>query len=150
MNRRLVLALFCFVAYYFTQEGDLFSQESWLSGDFLFFMGLGILALSVGLMFILFLETKLEKDELLLDGLWTARRVKIKIKDMAAVKKAPYSRFYLNRPVYNLHRKGKIKFYCHGRNAVRITLKDGTPLIIGTQKPDELYQALFQAIQSKG
>jgi predicted DNA-binding transcriptional regulator len=41
-----------------------------------------------------------------------------------------------------LHRRGIIKFYTRGDWAVKLTDKDGLSYIIGTQKPDELLQAI--------
>ena len=60
--RRIILALFFFVCYYF-------SQENHKSADILFYLGIGILLLSAFLMYVLHLETKLQNGSLIFDGL---------------------------------------------------------------------------------
>ena len=52
-----------------------------------------------------------KESSLILDGLWTARKVKIDLSSIKDVSKVKYSRFFFNRAVYNLHLKGAIHFF---------------------------------------
>jgi hypothetical protein len=129
--RRMVLALFCFIAYYWTEERE-------QNGDLLFLLGISIIVISVVLLFILHLHTRLYEDYLMLDGLWTTKKVKIDLRNMVSVEKVKLNASMINNPVYNLHYKGTIRFFTGGREAVKLTDKDGLIYLIGTQKADEL------------
>jgi len=129
--RRMVLALFCFIAYYWTEERE-------QNGDLLFLLGVIIIVISVVLLFILHLHTRLYSDHLMLDGLWTTKKVKIDLRNMTGVEKTVLTGSMLNNPVYNLHHKGTIRFFSGGKEAVKLTDKDGLIYLIGTHKADEL------------
>ena len=101
-------------------------------------MGMTILVISVILIFILHFETKVSNGSIILDGLWTARKVKIDINSLTSAKKVKYSKYLLNRSVYNLHIKGSIRFFTRGNDAVELTDKDGLIYLIGSQKSEEL------------
>ncbi len=150
--RRIILALFCFFAYYaVTNEnvnGNLVEKID-DSGNIFFFMGVLILVLSVALTFVLHIHTKIEGANLILDGLWTARKVKIDLTNIVSAEKIKYSKYLLNPPIYNLHRRGVIKFYTRGDWAVKLQDKDGLTYIIGTQKPDELLKTITFKIKNK-
>jgi len=98
------------------------------------------------LIFVLNIHTKITSTSITLDGLWTARRVKIDMASIVSVEKVPYSTYLMNRPVYNLHRKGKIKFYTRGNDAVQLTDKEGQIYLIGTQKVNEMARSINKAI----
>ena len=142
--RRMSFAIFCFLAYYFSGHeevaasvmGQLADIEH--TGDLFFLMGILILVWSTFLIFVLHIKTQVFKGYMIIDGLWTSRRVKIDIGSLRSVRIVPYSKYLLNRPVYNLHRKGKIKFFTRGNDAVELTDKDGLIYIIGTQQPTHL------------
>ena len=140
ISRRMVLAIFCFVVYFLREN-----QEK--PGDLLFFLGIFILFISVILVFILHFETKIKNGSIILDGLWTARKVKIDLNIIHKCEKVKYSRFFLNRSVYNLHFKGTIRFYTRGNDAVKITDKDGQIYLIGTQKVEELARIINSILQ---
>lgn len=129
--RRMALSIFCFVAYYWSENQD-------KSGDLFFFLGITILVISALLVFVLHFETKIKKDSIILDGLWTARKVKIDVNSLQSAEIVKYSRFFLNRSVYNLHFKGSIRFFTRGKDAVKLTDKDGQVYLIGSQKVEEL------------
>ena len=135
LSRRITLALFCFVAYYWKETGDLF-----------FFLGIAILVISVLLVFILHFETKVQNKSIILDGLWTSRKVKIDLNSIQSVKKVMYSQYILNRSVYNLHLKGTIRFYTRGPNAVELIDKDGLIYLIGSQNSAELARVISQEL----
>ena len=82
------------------------------------------------------------KNSVLLSGLWTTRLVKIDINSISSVSLKPYSSFLVNNPVYNLHQKGKIRFYAGGKDAVWITDRDGLIYIIGSQRAKEFFDAI--------
>ncbi len=132
---RLVMATFCFIAYYFTENRE-------KNGDLLLVVGCGILLVSILMLFLLHYRTIVKNKAILIDGLWTTRLVKIDLNSIVKVEKGLYSKFFLNNPVYNLHRKGTIKFYAGGKDAITLTDRDGLVYIIGTQKAAELYLAI--------
>ena len=77
-----------------------------------------------------------------MDGLWTSRKIKIDISSIVAVKRVKYSKYILNRAVYNLHLKGTIRFYTRGIDAVEFIDKDGLIYLIGSQKAEELARVI--------
>ena len=116
------------------------------SGQLFFLMGIVLMVLSLALIFVLHLHTKIIGESLILDGLWTSRKVKIDLKNIVEVKKVKYSKYLLNRPVYNLHFKNKIRFFTQGNDAVEITDKDGLKYRVGSQRAEELTQLINQLI----
>ena len=139
ISRRLVLSIFCFIAYYWRENHE-------KSGDLFFLMGIAILVISVFLIFILHFETKVYNCSIILDGLWTSRKIKIDLNSIQSVKKVMYSKYILNRSVYNLHLKGTIRFYTRGADAVELTDKDGLIYLIGSQKSEELARVINQEL----
>ena len=140
--RRMVLALFCFLSYYWSEN----SVESEGSGSLLFFLGVAIIFVSAILVFILHFRTCVANGSLILDGLWTARKVKIDLSSIKDVTKVKYSRFFFNRAVYNLHLKGAVHFYTRGNECIQLTDKDGLKYLIGSQKPSELLRILKEQL----
>ena len=138
--RRIILALFCFFAYYWSEEQN-------KSGDLFFIMGIAIIAISALLVFVLHFHTNVQNGSITLDGLWTARKVKIDLSSIEKVRKVEYSRFFFNQSVYNLHRKGTIRFFTRGKECVELVDKDGLVYLIGSQKADELTKALENEIK---
>tara|TARA_B100000575_G_C22943569_1_gene546053 strand:+ start:300 stop:779 length:480 start_codon:yes stop_codon:yes gene_type:complete len=133
--RRMILALFCFIAYYWSEDQN-------KSGDIFFIIGCLVIAFSAILIFVLHFETKVQNNSLILDGLWTARKVKIDLSSIKEVKKINYSRFFFNQSVYNLHNKGTIRFFTRGKECVQLIDKDGLIYLIGSQKINELIRVL--------
>ena len=103
--------------------------------------------MSAVLIFVLHLHTKVENRSLVLDGLWTARKIKIDLSSIEQVRKAKYSRFFFNNSVYNLHRKGTIRFYTRGKECVELVDKDGLVYLVGSQRVDELVKVLEKVIK---
>lgn len=132
---RLVLALFCFAAYFFTDERE-------RNGDLLAIVGFVIIIISIIMGFLLHFSTTVINRSILLDGLWSTRRVKIDLNSIVKVEKGSYSRYLFNNPVYNLHTKGTIRFYAAGNDAIHLTDRDGLVYIIGSQHANEFLRAL--------
>lgn len=158
--RRGVLMAFCFVAYYWSENpkavdvsgvriGSYPAQDLPNSGALFFLLGMVILVISIGLFFMLHLKTIVSESSITLDGLWTSRKVKIDLDSIVEAKIVPYSSYYFNMSVYNLHRKGSIKFYTFGNEAVELTDKEGLKYIIGTQKAGEFLSIIQNRIQKK-
>jgi hypothetical protein len=139
--RRMALSIFCFVAYYWRENHE-------KSGDLLFYLGISILVISAILVFVLHFETRIINSSIVLDGLWTSRKVKIDINSIKSCQKVSYSRFFLNRSVYNLHFKKSIRFFTRGNDAVQLTDKDGQIYLIGSQKVEELERSINNIINS--
>jgi len=132
---RLVLAIFCFAAYFITERRE---QNA---GLFLV-VGCSILVVSVIMMFLLHFKTTVQNKSIVLDGLWTTKMVKIDLNSIVKVERTAYSSYMINNPVYNLHQKGTVRFYAGGKDAVKLTDRDGLLYIIGTQCPTELEQSI--------
>ena len=128
---RLVMALFCFAAYFITEQRE-------QNADLFLVVGCSILIVSMVMMFLLHYQTTVENNSISLTGLWTTKLVKIDLNSIVKVERTPYSSYLINNPVYNLHRKGIIKFYAGGKDAIKLTDKSGLIYIIGTQCPIEL------------
>jgi hypothetical protein len=94
------------------------------------------------MMFLLHYKTTVNNKSIVLDGLWTTKMVKVDLNSIVKVERTPYSSFIINNPVYNLHQKGTVRFYADGKDAVKLTDRDGLLYIIGTQRPVELEQSI--------
>ena len=81
LSRRMSLAIFCLVAYYWRENQD-------KAGELYFFIGIGIMIISILLLFILHFETKVKNGSIILDGLWTSRKIKIDTASIVSVKKS--------------------------------------------------------------
>jgi hypothetical protein len=132
---RLVMALFCFAAYFITERRE-------QNADLFLVVGCGIVIASVIMIFLLHFKTTVNNKSIVLDGLWTTKMVKIDLNSIVKVERTPYSSYIINNPVYNLHQKGTVRFYAGGKDAVRLTDRDGLRYIIGTQCPTELEQSI--------
>ena len=139
--RRIALSIFCFVAYYWSENHD-------KSGELFFSLGIAILVISALLVFVLHFKTKIINGSIILDGLWTSRKVKIDINSIRSCQKVSYSRFFLNRSVYNLHYKKSIRFFTRGTDAVELTDQDGLIYLIGSQKAEELDRVINEKLNN--
>ncbi len=156
--RRLLLSVFCFVAYYWSENPkpvnlELFEIGEYPgrdhSGQLFFVLGLCILILSAVLLFVLHMRTTVRQEAIFIDGILSARKVRIYLKGIASAKKIRLKPSIFNRPVYNLHNKGRIRFYTYGNEAVELTTHDGLIYRIGTQRPDELLKVIEDSIVEK-
>ena len=138
---RLVMALFCFTAYYISSERERNHQLFLLVGCI-------ILVVSIIMMYMLHYRITVKNKSVILQGLWTARLIKIDLNSIVKVENAAYSPYLINSPVYNLHLKGKIRFYAGGKSAVWLTDRDGLVYVVGTQHPNDLTRAILQAKES--
>jgi len=132
---RMVLAIFCFAIYFFTDERE-------RNSDLLLVVGFAILIISVIMGFLLHFRTQVINKSILLNGLWTTRLVKIDLNSIVKVEKGNYSKYFFNNPVYNLHKRGTIRFFTSGNDAIHLTDRDGLVYIIGSQKANELLRAI--------
>jgi hypothetical protein len=146
INRRIVLAIFCFIFFYLGSEQGV---QFGFSHAYFFYLGIFILLWSLGLMFVLHLRTEVRTGALILNGIWTSRLVKIDLRSIVSVEHVNYSRLALNRPVYNLHRRGIIRFYCSGREAIKLTDRDGLVYLIGTQKAEAFLRVIQQQVDNR-
>jgi hypothetical protein len=137
---RLVLAIFCFAIYFFTGERE-------LNNDLLLVVGFGILIISVIMGFLLHFRTSVQNGSVMMDGLWTTRLVKIDLNSIVKVEEGQYSRYFFNNPVYNLHKRGSIRFFTSGNDAIHLTDRDGLVYIIGSQRANELERAIKEEMR---
>ncbi|TZF85830.1 hypothetical protein FW774_01800 (plasmid) [Pedobacter sp. BS3] len=140
---RLVMVLFCFGAYFISEQRD-------KNANLFLVVGCGILIVSVIMMFLLHFKTTVKNNSVTLDGLWTTKRVKIDLNSIVKIERKPYSSYFINNPVYNLHQKGKIRFYAGGKEAIWLTDRDGLIYILGTEHPGELEQAIRREKETAG
>jgi hypothetical protein len=94
----------------------------------------------------LHIKTQVYKGYLIIDGLWTARRIKVDLSGIREVNQVKYSKYLLNRPVYNLHRKGKIRFFTRGNDAVELIDETGLKYIIGSQHAALLKESIHNQL----
>jgi len=137
---RLVLAMFCFAAYFFTDERE-------RNGDLLLVVGFAIITISILMGFLLHFRTRVINKSILVDGLWTTRLVKIDLNSIVKVEKGSYSRYLFNNPVYNLHKSGTIRFYTAGNDAIHLTDRDGLLYIIGSQHANEFLRSIKEEMK---
>lgn len=138
---RLVMAAFCFGVYVYERDRD-------NTVDLFLVVGFGIIGVSIVLLFLIQFKTIVENKTVILDGLWTTKKVKIDLNSIVSVKKANYSNFIFNNPVYNLHKKGTIRFYSSGKDAIVLTDRDGLEYFIGTQRPNEMYLVIKEEMKN--
>jgi len=96
--------------------------------------------------FVLHLKTQVQDNSLIIDGFWTTRKIKIDLRNIKKAEIVQYSKILLNRPVYNLHMRGKVKFFTHGNLAVELTDNDGLIYRIGSQRFEELSSLINEKI----
>lgn len=160
MMRRLVLAIFCFVAYFWAnnpkpvevsgiQIGAYPAESISSEGELFFLLGIVILIISAAMIFVLHLKTTVTETQIILDSLWTSRKVKIDLRSIVSAKVLHYSKFNTKRPVYNLHFKGRIRFFTHGNEAVELQDKNGLLYRIGSQKASSLCEIIRQKISAQ-
>ncbi len=143
-TRRFVLALFCFLAYFISEERNR-EQEA---GLFLV-VGSGILFISILFVFLTHYRTVIENGSVILSAIYNTKKVKIDLNSIVSSEITPYSPFMINNPVYNLHKKGTIRFYAYGKYAVKLTDKDGLVYLIGSQDPIEFDSVVKSIINKK-
>ncbi|WP_285059230.1 hypothetical protein [Pedobacter ginsengisoli] len=139
---RLVMAAFCFAAYVYERDRD-------NTQDLFLVVGFGIIGVSIALLFLIQYKTIVTDKKIIIDGLWTAKKVIIDLNTVAAVRKDTYSNYFFNNPVYNLHRKGSIRFYSSGKDVIVLTDHDGFEYYIGTQRPNEMYLVIQAEMKSR-
>lgn len=154
---RMILALFCFIAYYWSENpkpvqvsvfyiGSYPIQNIPNSGKIFFILGLIILIISAGLTYILHIHTRIYKGYMIIDGFWTARRVKIDFGTVNHIRKGRYKRNIFRRAVYNLHSKGIIRFYTSGEEFVELQDTSGFIYRIGSHRASEILNIIKSSI----
>lgn len=152
--RRMILSFFCFLAYYWSQNPKPVDVSGIHigsypigvphSGELFFILGIIILIISGILVFVLHLHTRVTESSIILIGLWTKRLVKIDLRNIVSIKKIRFGNLNLRQPVYNLHYKGKIRFYTSGEEGVEVTDREGMVYRIGSNRAQELLNVLQQ------
>ncbi|MDQ8003681.1 MAG: hypothetical protein REI64_02710 [Pedobacter sp.] len=132
---RLIMAAFCFAVYVYERDRD-------NTVDLFLVVGFGIIGVSIALLFLVQYKTVIENKRVVIDGLWTTKKVVIDLNNVVDIRKETYSRYFFNNPVYNLHKNGTVRFFSSGRDAVVLTDRDGLKYYIGTQRPNEMYLVL--------
>ena len=155
---RTFITLFCFVGYYWSENpkpvhvaifriGYYPALDIPNSGKIFFLLGLLILSFSAMLTFILHTHTQVFTNYIIIEGFWTARRVKINLETITHIRKSRYKKHIFRRAVYNLHSKGVIRFFTSGNEFIELKDKAGFTYRIGTQKAPELYYLLKKQLR---
>jgi hypothetical protein len=139
--RRTVIALFC-LAVYFMSEVDDQMKETFL------LLAIVILVLSIASLLIQHLETRLDGSKLTLIGPMTFKKVEMDLDGLKYVEVKPYSKFLLNRPMFNLHKKNSQRFFTYGHWCVEFETKDGQVVTLGTQRPNGLKEILSKFVKA--
>lgn len=158
MIRRLLLSVFCFVAYYWSENpkpvdvamihiGEYPGDVKY--GELFFVLGLALVALSVILLFVPHMKIKVDSKIIRIKGKLAGRVVEIPIADITGVRKLSVRPTIFARPVFNLRIKGKLRFYTWGNEFVEIRTVSGEIYRLGTQKSGELVQLLRNLIAAK-
>ena len=113
--RRIVIMLFCFL-FYFASDDD---QGD--TANLFFYVGIAILVMSGIAMLISHLETNIIGSKLILSGPMTHKKVELELNGISNIHIRPYSKFIMNRPMFNLHRNNARRFYTHGNMCVEFT-----------------------------
>lgn len=156
---RTVLALLCFVGYYWSENpkpvdvsiihiGSYPAEEIPASGHIFFVLGILIMLLSIILMYVLHIQTIVHPNYMLISGFWGARKVKLDFCNIHTIKKLRYKKNSFRRPVYNLFINEKVKFYTSGNHFIELKDKDGFTYRIGTQRPNELFKIINHQINN--
>jgi hypothetical protein len=156
---RTIIALFCFVGYYWSENpkpvqvavfkiGSYPALDIPNSGKIFFLLGLLILSFSAMLTFILHTHTKVFTSYIIIDGFWTARRVKINLDTITHIRKSRYKKHVFRRAVYNLHSRGVIRFFTSGNEFIELKDNAGFTYRIGTQKAPELFAVLKKQLKA--
>lgn len=140
---RLIIAAGCLLSFFLADASSLKDD----SFNLFLILGISVLVISLVLFFVLHIKTEIKDDFMLLSGFYTTRMVKIDLKNIVSCERVKYSKLMLNRAVYNLHLKGKIKFFTSGTWAVELTDKEGLKYRIGTQRSDELCDRINKIIK---
>lgn len=138
---RLFIAAGCFASYFSSDAAD-------ETTNLFLIIGIAIISISLLSFFVLHLKTQIQDHFLILDGFWTTRRIKVDLRNIKKVKKVKYSKILFNRPVYNLHIRGKVKYFTHGNYAVELEDMDGLKYRIGSQRCDELCNIIQEVINN--
>jgi hypothetical protein len=132
---RLIITVACIGSYY---SSDALDDTAAL----FLIIGISVLVVSVILFLILHIKSEVVGDNLILDGFWTTRKVKIDLNNIVKTEVVKYSKILFNRPVYNLHIRGRVKFFTHGNWAVELTDKEGLRYVVGSQRVEELNEVI--------
>lgn len=150
---RTLITLFCFIAYYWSENpkpvqvaiiriGEYPVSHIENSGQIFFVLGIIMLVLSTLLVYVLHTHIKVFSTYIVIDGFWTARRVKINLDTITHIRKSKYKKHIFRRAVYNLHSQGVIRFYTSGNEFIELKDNTGFTYRIGTQRSLELYNIL--------
>jgi hypothetical protein len=94
------------------------------------------------LTFILHTHIKVYQKYIVIDGFWTARRVKINLDTVSNIRKSKYKKHIFRSAVYNLHSKGIIRFFTSGNEFIELKDNTGFTYRIGSQKATELFHTI--------
>ncbi len=156
--RRTLLSVFCFVAYYWSENpkpvdvsiihiGEYPGDVRY--GELFFVLGLGLLALSVVLLFVRHMNTTITSEELIVRSQFPRRMSVISISSIQELRKVLIRPSIFNRPAFQLQTKGRIRFYTWGNEMIEITAIEGKVYRIGSQRSTEMVALLKKIIKGE-
>jgi hypothetical protein len=148
---RLILALFCFIAYYWSENpkpvytiignfriGSYPAKDIPNSGEIFFLMGIAIILFSIALMFIPHLKINANKEQITLMKFPSKNKIEIPLKEITFVRCKKMKGNLFSGTLFNTEKQGIKNFFTNGEDAVELTLSSGKRFLIGTNKPMEL------------
>jgi hypothetical protein len=159
---RTLIALFCFVAYYWSENpdpvytdigniriGSYPAKEIPNSGDIFFLLGMSILLFTFVLIFVVHIKLTIIENYIVIERLWSKSIIKIDLQTIKFMRKTEVKYIYLQRAIFNLSRKSVIKFYTSGEEAIELVDKNNTRYIIGTQKAAEMIMIVEKILKEQ-
>jgi hypothetical protein len=148
---RLVLSLFCFIAYYWSENpkpvytiignfriGSYPAKHIPNSGELFFLLGIFIIIFSIALLFIPHLKIKGNKDRITLIKFPSKKKIEIPLSEITFLRcKKVKGNLFLGT-LFNNDKQGIKSFFTNGDDAVEITMSSGKRFLVGTNKPIEL------------
>lgn len=139
-SRRLVMALFLFIAHYYSGSEENLEGTLLLLGGFL-------LLFSLLLLFIPSYTILLQHATLVLKPAF-GKAIQLPVETIAEASIVTYSRFHFNNIVFNVLDGDEHKFYAEGSKALLVNLKDGAVYRIGCKNAETLLQQITAIQQS--
>lgn len=154
---RLFLLLFCFIAYYWSENpkpvytdigniriGAYPGINYPNSGEVFFLLGILIILLSITLLFIPHFSIETNHSHLTIKRIFNSKTVTIPFSEITFLKIKKHPKNFSTTLLFDVEKKGVNTFFTQSDQALEITTKSGKKYSIGTNKPFE-----FQLFLSK-
>jgi hypothetical protein len=147
---RLFLLLFCFIAYYWSENpkpvytdignfriGSYPGIDYPNSGEIFFMLGIFIILISIALLFIPHFKIETQESHIILTRILNTKTVSISVSDITYLKIKKNERSFFTNPLFDVDKKGVKTFFTQSDCALEITTNNGKKYSIGTNRPLE-------------